>query len=227
MKKTNLLAILACISLVFSSCNTEDEVALDSPNVKSLKSFEIKKDLSGKYYLDFDVNDGTKVDKFYNKETKTNELYLSSSDVNAKNNFSEEFGLNNSELKIGFVDMASSNSKSISIVDDNIVLAKGKSQRLKSYSVKSVEDGIYKLDFKVSNGISVDFTYNEDIDTYEIHLDNGKSSKKNFTKNFEKEAGKVLKIDFVNHYANSSSKSESLEAPRKPKIIIDTFGDNF
>ena len=84
MKKTNLLAILACISLVFSSCNTEDDIALDSPNAKSLKSFEIKKDLSGKYYLDFDVNDGTKVDKFYNKETKTNELYLSSSDVNAK-----------------------------------------------------------------------------------------------------------------------------------------------
>ena len=29
----------------FSSCNTEDDIALDSPNAKSLKSFEIKKDL--------------------------------------------------------------------------------------------------------------------------------------------------------------------------------------
>ena len=121
--------------------------------------------------------------------------------------------------------MASSNSKSISIIDDNIVLAKGKSQGLKSYSVKSVEDGIYKLDFKVSNGISVDFTYNEDIDTYEIHLNNGKSSKKNFTKNFEKEAGKVLKIDFVNHFAIDSAKSGSLEAPRKPRVVIDTFNE--
>ena len=84
---------------------------------------------------------------------------------------------------------------------------------------------LYKLDFKVSNGISVDFTYNEDIDTYEIHLDNGKSSKKNFTKNFEKEAGKVLKIDFVNHYAGGTSKSELLEALRKPRIIIDDFNN--
>ena len=223
MKKIKLLALVAVLSLAFTACSSEDNLVPEEQNSVSLKTVQVKKDYNGDYYLDFTTKNDAKVDKVFDQTTNTNNFFISSASAKTTTKFTENLSINNSELKIGFVDMSSSGKKSISIVDDNIALAKGNSRGLTSYDITSQENGLVTLDFSVSNGISVDFTYNEDIDTYEIHLDNGKSSTTTFSRNFEIQQGGVLRIDFVNHYKNQSSKSETLETERKPRVVIDTL----
>ena len=225
MKKINLLGLLVVLSLAFTACS-EDSVIAEQQKESLVKKVEVKKDYNGDYYLDFTTKADAKVDRTFDQTTNSNQFFVSSSSVKSNRVFSEGLILKDSELKIGFVDMSSSNGgKSITLIDDNIALAKGNDRGLTSYNITSQEDGLITLDFTVSNGISVDFSYNEEIDTYEIHLNNGKTSNTSFSRNFEKEDGKVLRIDFVNHYKNQSSKSETLEAERKPRVVIDTMSE--
>lgn len=224
MKKVNLLAIVAILSLVFTACSSDGDLTSLEQNSSLLKTVQVKKDYNGDYYLDFTTKGDVKVDKVFDQNTNSNQFFVSSSPIKSNRKFTESLSLNNSELKIGFVDMSSSDDKSITIIDDKITLAKGNARGLTSYNITSQENGLVTLDFTVSNGISVDFTYNEDIDTYEINLDNGKSNSTSYSRNFEVEEGGVLRIDFVNHYKNKASKSESLETERKPRVIIDNGG---
>ena len=226
MKKFSHLLATLLLLIVFTSCSTDENVVLDNPNSQLLRSFEVKKDINGKYYLDLDLNEDTKVDKVFNSTTNTNQLHLFPSDAKTDRNLLENFELSNSELKIAIVDAKSSSKKpsSIIITDDNIALAKGNSKELTSYAVSGNEDGTYQLNFTVTDNVNVDFVYNDTIDTYEVHLQNGKNNGTTFSRNFEKEDGKMLRIDFVNHLkGNNAGKAELI---RKPKIIIDD-GDLF
>lgn len=71
------------------------------------------------------------------------------------------------------------------------------------------------------DNITAKFVYNEDLDTYEVHLDGGKSDTSFYTVMFDKEEGKKLRIDFLNYNENEESKARAVQAIRKPKIIID------
>lgn len=225
MRKTKILAILSAVALVFSACSSEETTTLTEKSPQLLKSFKVKKDALGKYYLDYDLKDDAKIDKIYDASTSTNQIYLYSSDVATERKLSEEFGLTDSKLRIGFVDTNSDKSPSITITDDNISLAKGSAEELVSYEIAGNEDGTYQLDFTVASNVNVDFVYNDEIDAYEIHLQEGKVNETSFSRTFEKENGKSLKIDFVNHFDTVAAKGEYLEAPRKPRVIIDDGND--
>ena len=219
MRKILLIAI-ASMTFVFSSCSSEESAILETENPQLLKSFKVKKDALGKFYLDYDLTNDARVDKVYNPSTRSNQIFLYSSDKVTTKRLSDEFSLKDSQLKIDFVDTNMDNSPSITITDDNIALAKGTAEALTSYEIKSNEDGTYQLDFEVANYVNVDFVYNSHNDVYEIHLQQGKNNGIAFNKTFEKETGKPLKIYFVNHF-NYSSKTESeAQAKEKPKVII-------
>lgn len=223
MKKISLL-LLALVSIVFTSCNNEESLPIESQSENLLKTFEIKRDATGAYSVNFDVSNNTKIDKFTDLTENKSEFHLSSSDLFTQKSVSEELLIDNNQLKVGFVDANTSNRKLISITDDNITfLSKSnESEKLLSYSVLSNEDGTYNLAFSVNNNVEVSFVYNEEIATYEVHLEDGKSGDVDFTRTLEKEEGLPLKIDFVNHINNTMAKSsESLEV-RKPKVIIET-----
>ncbi|MEN8776392.1 MAG: hypothetical protein ABF268_04950, partial [Polaribacter sp.] len=71
--------------------------------------------------------------------------------------------------------------------------------------------------------VHVDFVYNEENNIYEVHLEEGKSSGVNFTRNLEKVDGQTLKIDFVNHLSTTSSKgtyAREMETRRKPRVVV-------
>lgn len=223
MRKVLLTAIIASMTIVFSSCSNEENTITEFESPQLLKSFKIKKDARGKYYVDFDLSSNAKIDKIYDSSTESNKIFLYSSDVFTEKSLSEEYNLNNTKLKIDFVDTnVDYNSPSITITDDNISLAKGSSEQLTNYEIMSNEDGSYQLNFSVADNVDVDFVYNDSEKTYEIHLEQGKSNSEDYSRNFIKEEGELLKIDFVNHITSYSSKSEILEQGiRKPKIIID------
>lgn len=225
MKSIKLLtlSIITSTALVFTSCSSEESVLTnDAPSNKLLKSFTVKKDVKGAYSLDFNLNDGAVVDKVYDDYTNTSQFVLYSSNKNGKTQISEGVQITDSQLKLGIIDTNTDEKPSITITDDNISFGKGNSEALKSYEIKSLDDGTYQLDFTVKNNISVDFVYNDNIDTYEVHLDKGKNKESSYSRTFEKEEGKALRIDFLNFYKQPKSKSdETLMVERKPKIIID------
>ena len=218
------LSVIATASLLLISCSSENAgLTNDQSGSDLLKTFKVKRDLNGAYSLDFQLKNNAIVDKIFDDATKTEQFYLYSSDVQSKRNITESVELNGSQLKVGFVDTTTDENPSITITDDNISFAKGNSEALTSYEVKSNEDGTYQLDFTVKNNITVDFVYNEELETYEVHLDKGKNDQSAYTRTFEKEEGKALLIDFLNFYKKYKSKTgdELLLVERKPKIIID------
>lgn len=225
MKKNSLLVFAIIASLIFSSCSSNEEgmIPTDS-NVKLLKNFTVKRDASGAYSLDFNVAENTKVDKVANQNLNSNEFYLYSSENNATTKIAEQLLIDNSQLKVGFIDANSKNNTNLTVYDDNITLAKGDlNSKLKSYSVTKNDDGLYDVVFEVKNNVAVKYAFNEKEDAFEIHLTNGKSADANFSTTLEKKEGKPLTIVFVNYVGNTNAKSESTDLTpiRKPVIIID------
>ncbi|MAD96878.1 MAG: hypothetical protein CMB99_06065 [Flavobacteriaceae bacterium] len=220
--KLGVLATFLSLTVIFSSCSSEEQVlSSEAPTSELLKSFKVKRDLSGAYSLDFDLKNDAVVDRIYDENTKTNQFYLYSSDQRSDRKVSEIVNLSDSKLKIGFVDTNTDETPSITITDDNIALAKGNSAELTSYEVTSHEDGSYQLDFTVAEDVRVDFVFNENIGAYEIHLEQGKGDESSYSRTFEKEAGQDLKIDFINHFSEYASKEALI---RRPQIIIDGSG---
>jgi len=226
MKKISLL-LLAALSIVFISCNNEESLSIESQSENLLKTFEIKRDATGAYSVNFDVSNNTKIDKFTDLTENKSEFHLTSSDLFTQKSISEELLIDNNILKVGFVDANAGQSKLISITDDNISFLSKSSDdyiKLSSYSVLANEDGTYDLAFSVKNNVEVSFVYNEEIATYEVHLEDGKSGELDFVKTLEKEIDEPLKIDFVNHITDTMAKSFESESStiRKPKIIVET-----
>ncbi|WP_405562550.1 hypothetical protein [Polaribacter sp. Asnod6-C07] len=224
MKKISLLVLIATVAFVFTSCSNEETTQVENQNVSLLKTFEVKRDATGAYSVNFDVSDNTKIDKFTDLSENKSEFHLTSSDLFTQKSVSEELLIDNNNLKVGFVDANTNGRKLISITDDNIsFLSKSEdSKKLSNYSVISNEDGTYNLAFSVKNNVEVTFVYNEGVATYEVHLEDGKSADLDFIRTLEKEEDSPLKIDFVNHISNENAKSSSESQIRKPRILVDT-----
>lgn len=225
MKKNSLLVFAIIASLVFSSCSSNEESIIPSnSNSTLLKSFTLKRDASGAYSMDFDVTEKTKVEKVSNSSLSDKQFYLYSSDKSLFTKIEEELLIDNSQLKVGFVDTNNEvNNKSITVYDDNIILAKGnENSKLKSYSITKNDDGLYDVVFEVKNNVAVNYVFNEKEDAFEIHLTNGKSGDTNFSTTLERKEGKLLTIVFVNYVGNSGAKTDDYLTPiRKPVIIIE------
>lgn len=224
MKNLNLLVLAAIIAFVFTSCSSNETMLPEEQSLDLLKSYTIKRDATGAYSLDFDLNDGGKAEKVIDTETKTNQIYLYSSNDQSSTRVTQNLTIEGTQLKVGFVDTTSDKLPQITITDDNPdLLSKSNKEKLNDYSITSNGDGTYGLDFSVKSGVKVDFVYNNDLSTYEIHLENGKSSGKDFSRVLEKEDGKPLKFDFVNHIVNTKAKGSELAVAyvvRKPRSII-------
>ena len=220
MKKLSVALLTVMFALSFGSCS---EAELDIPQEKLLKSFELNRDANGAYSIDYDVADNTSATTLRNVNSKTNEIHLSKGGNDAKPSYKNDFSLENDLLKVGFFDDNSGKNASITIVDENIIFAKGgdSGEFLKDYGVKSNGDGTYQLDFEVNNGVKTAFEYNKDIETYEVHLSRGNNiSEKKFSRTLEMPDSNELRIDFVNN--KNAGKGTVLEAERKPRIIIIT-----
>lgn len=229
MKNLSLFAIVASLTLVFSSCTSNESTLPEEQSLELLKSYKIQRDINGAYSVDFDLNENTSVDNVIDYSTSTNNFYLYATDNPTKRKVTQDLVINGEQLRVGFVDENSQKSpRQITIKDDNIFLAKNTDgKKLNDWSITSNEDGTYTLDFKVKNKVSVDFVYNEEIKTYEIHLEDGKSKERKFSRILEKEVGQPLKFDFVNHVKiNNLAKIDgdltdlTISLVRKPQGII-------
>jgi hypothetical protein len=221
MKNFNLFALLASFTLLLSSCSTNETLAPEEQSLDLLKTYTINRDANGAYSLDYSLNGNAETENVIDNNTNTNNIYLYSSDNQTSNKVTQDLTINGTQLTVGFVDTSSDTSHNITIKDDNISLAKSNnSSKLNDYSISSNLDGTYTLEFSVNNKVRVDFVFNEENDTYEIHLEEGKTSELNFSRVLEKEDGKALKFDFVNHKGDTHAKSEVASVIRKPAVII-------
>ena len=225
MKKLTTSFLVILLALNFTSCS-DNEVITEQPQENLLKSFKLQRDASGRYSLDYEVADNTDAISVKNEANKTNEIYLRNSDDIQQKARSSEFKLDNNKLKIGFVDANTDKRANISVEDENITFGKNnEGEFLSTYSVKGNEDGTYQLDFAVNKNVKTEFVFNEAINTFEIHLSNGKSENNEFSRTLEMPEDGTLKIDFVNHRGNQSRGYASKESvDRKPAIIVSDFG---
>ncbi|MGK0412146.1 MAG: hypothetical protein ACJA1B_000335 [Polaribacter sp.] len=223
MKKIKFLSVMTVIALGITSCSDEDGVLATDQNAKLLKTFKVQRDATGAYSVDFNVSDNTEFDKVLNKNDNTRQYFLYSSDKTTENNISHDLSIKNDQVKIGFVDMQSTKSKSITIIDDiNFARKSSNPHRLLSYSVVSNENGLYDLDFTVMENTNVSFVYNDELKIHEVHLRVGTRGEVDFSTSLEKLEGESLKIDFVNHIGNPNAKSYKESLVRKPRVIVDT-----
>jgi len=223
MKNFNLFALVASLTLVFSSCSTNETLLPEEQSVDLLKTYTIKRDATGAYSIDYDLNSDATSESVLDDSTNTKNIYLYSSDNQSSRKVTQDLTINGTQLKVGFVDTNTDKSHNITISDDNLTIArKTDNKKLKDYSISSNLDGTYTLDFTVNNKVSVDFVYNDELEVYEIHLEDGKTGDTNFSRVLEKEAGEPLKFDFVNHITNLQAKGESaiLSLIRKPQGVI-------
>ena len=223
MKRLNLFALLASFTLLLSSCSTNETLVTEEQSLDLLKTYTINRDADGSYSLDYILNGNAETENVIDNNTNTNNIYLYSSDSQSSRRVTQDLTIDGTQITVGFVDTNSNNSPEITIIDDNVTtLAKTSDNKmLNEYSISSNEDGTYTLDFSVNSKVRVDFVFNEEIDTYEIHLEEGKTGESNFSRVLEKEDGKALKFDFVNHISNNTTaKGLSLFTVRKPKAVI-------
>lgn len=222
MKKVT--SYLFIFTLFLASCSNNE--AINNEKQALLKSYKVVKDAQGRYSIDYNVNSNVAAEVVKNNETNSNDIYLYRTNSADKASFSEALSLQNDLLKIGFVS-DSEKIKSLVIEDENIVLAKGakSTEFLKEYSIESIGNNEYKLDFEVKEGVNVSFTYNDEEGAYEVHLKEGKQSKAEFSKTYTKDS-EILKIDFVNHIERTAMQKantveiEKIELPKRPRIGI-------
>lgn len=239
MKKINFLAIIAAVSLMFTSCSSEDSILSGEQSAKLLKKYKINRDATGAYSVDLDVAEKTKVDDVLDVNNNTKQYFLySSDDIQLNSNISQELLIDNNQLKVGIVDANTNKKEFVSIIDDDFTyLSKSRATKyLADFSVQSNQDGTFDLSFNVNKKVNVSFEYNEEISTYEVHLERGKGGDTAFSRTLEVEEGQKLKIDFVNYVTNEKSAKSSGEGiegetttttkTRKPRVIIDNGGDD-
>jgi hypothetical protein len=225
MRKIKILAFALAATFAFSSCSSEDSMMSQKQSSELLKTFQLKRDVTGEYSVDLNVNSNVTVSKIKNATNNTNELYLTLSDDDFKQKSTTQTDLffNDENFKVDFISDNTNKTPSISVFDSNIkFIKKSDTSFLEEFTVTKNENGTYDLDFKVIDNISVSFVYSTNLEAYEIHLEaNVKSQEnKNFSRSLEKESGKLLQIHFINHL-NESAKGSAAAAIRKPIIIID------
>lgn len=230
MKKIKFVAIVLLASLAFSSCSSDEMFSPEEVSEELFKTYQLKRDINGKYSLDINVEDNISIGKVKNTSNNTNEFYLSSSNskVAQKSYYGSDLWFDNDNFKIEFISENFNKIPSISIIDDNVNYnKKTDDELLKEYSITKNEEGSYDLDFKVINNIAVDFVYDSQNDVYEVHLELDLTSQGNntYSRTFEKTDGEeLLQIHFVNHIGGSA-KGETNGTERRPVIIIDEGED--
>lgn len=226
MKKLSIVSSILAVVLTMSSCSTNEET-LDVQPEALIKNVSFERGENGEYSLDYDLNSGAAANISNNEELngKTLDVFADESSSASSN---REFLSNKESFRLG-INNRESNSKSVITVHDNdIKFSRGgndKDDHLQNYKVSVNEDGGFDLDFKVKKDITVDFQYNEDLGEYEIHLVPGTADETEFSRTFEKKEGEDLVIAFVNHYTNSSSRTEETTVVRKP-IIVGSNGED-
>lgn len=227
MKTTKFLVSIFLLSIVFTSCANDEEIMASETTTELLKSYTIAKNAQGEYSVNYNTNNASS-QLIKNEKANTNEIYLYASAAMQSKNFYESLDMETDKLQVNFIDTNTDKKPAITIIDDQIVFAKGSKNNtmLADYSITGNEDGTFDLAFSVHNNVNVDFVFNDEIDTYEIHLVKGKGGEVNFTRTFETNAN-GLKIDFVNNintankgYAYKGAQESTKE--RKPRIVVDT-----
>jgi hypothetical protein len=226
MKNIKLLSLFLLSVVVLSACSNDENLFSEIEQKSLLKSYKVKRDASGAYSLDYELERDVKSQRVKNLETNVNEFHLYSSDFENSQRRSEELFIDGNQLSIGFIDTRTNNKANITIEDgvaSSIKTVAKNSEMLLNYSITGNEDGTFTLNFEVNNQVAVDFVYVEEVGVYEIHLQKGKSDETVFSRNLEKTASEALKIDFVNHLDENSSSKETASkssVERKPRIVI-------
>lgn len=220
MKKLSVGFLAVVLALSLGSCSTI-ETDFETPQEPLLKSYKLKKDATGAYSIDYNVADKTESTINKNLNSLTNEISLSKVGYNTKKQYNNDFNLDNDKLNIGFIDEETGEKINLTVVDENITLAKGKSTKfLKTYGVTKNTDNSYQLDFEVNDNVATSFVYNETKARYEIHLAKGEASDKTFSRSMEMPDTGKLNITFVNHLFAGKGLAETTS--EKPQVIIDT-----
>ena len=218
MRNLNLYALFASAMLVFSSCSSDENLLQEEQSLDLLKSYTIQRDASGAYSLDYNLNGNVEVDKVTDVQTNTNEIYLYTTNSKSSRTVSQDLYIDQSQIKVGFVDTNSDKKATITVLDNDIQMSKSRNERLETFGLTSNTDGSFDLEFKVIDGIAVEFIYDGDKNVYEVHLnDNPKASQSEFLQTFTKENGVALNIEFVN---NASATNARTAAIRRPAVII-------
>ena len=226
MKKLTTAVLVILFTINFTSCSDNESIT-EAPQGDLLKSFTLKRDASGSYSLDYEIANNTNAISVKNEENKTNEIYLSNSEEITQRAYTQDFVLDNNSLKIGFVNANTDNRANIFVEDENITFSKDE-EFLNTYSVKGNDDGTYQLDFVVNDGVKTEFVYNDETQTYEVHLSEGNANDNDFSSSLEKDANGVLKIDFVNHKNNNQNRSTVAKTGttiRRPRVVVSLNGE--
>lgn len=216
MKKFTPYFLALSLSVIFASCSSNEAEVIENSPENLLQSYTLKRDATGAYSIDFNTTNNTDVTTLTNVDN-SKEIVLAETAQKTATKHSNGFSIENNHLKIGFLEAKNGKRTNIYIEDENITFAKGITEFLNSYSITANEDGTYQLDFTVNDNVNTDFVYNENLDVYEIHLSAGESLQKTFSRHFEMNSDKMLKLDFVNH--KYSGRTEEETAERKPRII--------
>ncbi len=219
MKKITPYFLTLCLSILFASCSSNETEAINESTPENLlQSYTLKRDANGAYSIDFNTTNNTDVTTVTNTDN-SKEIILTDVAQKTATKHSNAFSIENDQLKIGFLEASNGKRTKIYVEDDNITFAKGVTKFLNSYSISANQDGTYQLNFTVNDNVTTDFVYNEEIETYEVHLSNGNASQKTFSRQLEMDfESKTLKLDFVNH--KYAGKTETSDVERKPKSII-------
>jgi hypothetical protein len=218
MRNLNLYTLFASAMLVFSSCSTDETLLQEEQSLDLLKSYTIQRDASGAYSLDYNLNGNVEVDNVTDVQTNTNEIFLYSSNNESSRKVSQDLYIDQSQIKVGFVDTNSDKNATITVLDNDIQMSKSRNERLETFGLTSNTDGSFDLDFKVIDGVAVEFIYDGDKNVYEVHLnEDAKASQSKFLQTFTTEKGVALNIEFVNNAITTNSR---VSAIRRPVIII-------
>lgn len=217
MKTLKLSSLVILMVLGLSSCSSEEEsVLLQEQTAKSLlNGYEISRNMDGSYYVDFNTKGATS-DNVKDEKGNINNINLYADNTEISRNVSEDLGFitDGNELKINFNDTQADKVTSISVKDHKINFARDENDLLDEFNFQAKQDGTYDLDFSVKENVVVSFVYNEELDSYDIHLSEGSSSESNFLRTFTPDADGNLKITFV------TSEQTSKLAERRPEIVV-------
>jgi hypothetical protein len=218
--------ILLILTILVSACSSEDNLT-ESNDQSLLKSYKLTKDVNGRYTIDVGLIDGAYSETFKDETTNTNNIYTyQGSNTNRKSFNTQELTLDNNRIEIDVFEN-DIQKNTIWVEDENIKIGKGQisPNYLQAYSLEYLGEGEYVLDFEVRDGVAVSFEYNADENIYEVHLKEGVSNGKKFTKLYDKAPSLPLRIDFVNYMlvrSKGDGQAKSAEAyvvAKMPRIL--------
>ncbi len=230
MKKIcfSFLAMVLVLNIV--SCSTHQS-EMESPKEALLKKASIKRNALGHYTVEYETESHTTSDRV-EVSNSSNEFHLSKVAYHTKNSHTEDVLLAENNLHISFIDHQNNVKTKWSVEDENMNFSKGAAAEnlLKSYALTISSDDEVQLSFEVEDNVSTEFSFNEETDTYEVHLRELTSSAEETS--FDRvlplsDLDGGLRLDFVNHdieLAGKAFDSNDMnpyyrKPSRRPRII--------